>query len=380
MFRRYLQETYTLHPELFPTQMLSGFIFHGFVHSRKQQFTMRRIKLKQNGEVYQIRPSFMMPYMIAKVEDIEKALYLRRWGVPFDALAYVFGRDAMFWYRAYVSLGRNSVVGTTVKTPAHLPQHLLADEKHTRLQSEKAYIATTVSQGCILGAALADNVGTQALTEAYQEFQQEAHDLDPEYTPQTVNTDGWEPTQNAWKALFPKVNLILCFLHAFLRIRDRCKRHKELLQTVGDKVWRAYHAETRAQFSQRIRRLREWAEVKLEIASVKEKVLSLCHKASSFRRMFGFPDAYRTSNALDRLMNYQDRLLYAMQYFHGTKESARLYTRSMALVWNFHPYGTKTQSMYPNRTSPFEDLNGFRYHDNWLQNMMIAASTTARPP
>jgi hypothetical protein len=380
MFRRYLQETYALHPELFPNEMLSGFIFHGFVHSQKQQFSMRRIKLKQNGEVYQIRPSFMMPYMIAKVEDIEKALYLRRWGVPFDALAYVFGRDAMFWYRAYVSLGRSSVVGATVKTPAHLPQHLLADEKHTRLQSEKVYIATTVSQGCILGAALADNADTQALTEAYQEFQQEAHDLDPQYTPQTVNTDGWEPTQNAWKALFPKVNLILCFLHAFLRIRDICKRHKELLQTVGDRVWRAYHAETRAQFSQRIRRLREWAETKLEIVPVKEKVLSLCHKASSFRKMFGFPDAYRTSNALDRLMNYQDRLLYAMQYFHGTKESARLYARSMALVWNFHPYGTRTQSMYPNRTSPFEYLNGFRYHDNWLQNMMIAASTTARAP
>jgi hypothetical protein len=378
VFRRYLQETYALHPELFPTQMPSGFIFHGFVHSQKQQFTMRRIKLKQNGEVYQIRPSFMMPYMIGKVEEIEKALYLRRWGVPFDALAYVFGRDAMFWYRAYVSLGRNSVVGTTVKTPAHLPQHLLADEKHTRLQSEKAYIATTVSQGCILGVALTDNADTQALTEAYQEFQEEAHDLDPEYTPQTVNTDGWEPTQSAWKALFPKVTLILCFLHAFLRIRDRCKRHKELFQTICDKVWNAYNAETRAQFSQRIRRLREWAQAKLEIAPVKEKVLSLCQKAPSFRMMFEFPDAYRTSNALDRLMNHQDRLLYAMQYFHGTKESARLYIRAMALVWNFHPYGTRTRSMYPNRSSPFEDINGFRYHDNWLQNMMIAASMAKR--
>jgi hypothetical protein len=378
MFRSHLQETYALHPELFPTQMLSGFTFHGFVHSQKQQFSLRRIKLKQNGEVYQVRPSFMMPYMIGKVDDIEKALFLLRWGVPFDALAYVFGRDAMFWYRAYVSLGRNSVVGATVKTPSHLPQHLLADEKHTRLQSEKAYIATTVARGCILGAALAENADTQALTEAYQEFQAEAHDLDPDYTPQTVNTDGWEPTQKAWKTLFPKVTLILCFLHAFLRIRDRCKRHKELLQTMGHKVWNAYNAETRPQFSQRIRRLREWAQTKLEIAPVKEKVLSLCQKAPSFRKMFEFPDAYRTSNALDRLMNYQDRLLYAMQYFHGTKESARLYARAMALVWNFHPYGTKTRRMYPNRSSPFQDINGFRYHDNWLQNMMIAASMTKR--
>lgn len=64
---------------------------------------MRRIMLKnQSQDVYQIRPSFMMPYMISETIDFEKALYLRRWGVPFDALAYVFGRNSMFWQRAYL--------------------------------------------------------------------------------------------------------------------------------------------------------------------------------------------------------------------------------------------------------------------------------------
>jgi hypothetical protein len=38
---------------------------------------MRRIKLK-NGKSYQLRPSFMMPYMIARTDEVEKALYLRR--------------------------------------------------------------------------------------------------------------------------------------------------------------------------------------------------------------------------------------------------------------------------------------------------------------
>jgi hypothetical protein len=36
-------------------------------------------------------------------------------------------------------------------------------------------------------------------------------------------------------------------------------------------------------------------------------------------------------------MNHQDRRLYAMCYFHGTLESARLAVRAMALLWNFHP-------------------------------------------
>jgi hypothetical protein len=43
-----------------------------------------------------MRPSFIMPSLITRTEEIEKALYLRQWGVPLEALAYVFGRDAMF--------------------------------------------------------------------------------------------------------------------------------------------------------------------------------------------------------------------------------------------------------------------------------------------
>jgi len=116
---------------------------------------MRRIKLRTNGEQYQIRPSFMMPYMIGRIEEVEKALYYRRWGVPFDALAYGFGRHPMYWYRAYVSLGRASLVGTTIKDPHRLPAHVLADEKPSRRQGNKAYIPTTVAQECILGAEVA---------------------------------------------------------------------------------------------------------------------------------------------------------------------------------------------------------------------------------
>jgi hypothetical protein len=46
----------------------------------------------------------------------------------------------------------------------------------------------------------------------------------------------------------------------------------------------------------------------------------------------------------------------------------------MALIWNFHPYGKRTRSRDPNRHSPFHDLNGFCYVDNWLENLLVAAS------
>jgi hypothetical protein len=46
----------------------------------------------------------------------------------------------------------------------------------------------------------------------------------------------------------------------------------------------------------------------------------------------------------------------------------------MALLWNFHPYGKRTRAKDPDRRSPFKDLNGFEYHENWLRNLLIAGS------
>ena len=376
--RQYIMEQYRLHPELFPEALGEGFTFHGFFYSKKQDLTLRRIKLNANGEQYQLRPSFVMPYMIGRTEDVEKALYLRRWGVPFEALTHVFGRPPMYWYRAYVSMGRFSLVGTTIKDPDRLPAHVLADEKHTRHQGNKVYIPTTVAQECILGAEVVESAGEADLKDGYQVFRDEACQLQSDYTPDTVNTDGWSATQNAWKTLFPLITVLLCFLHFVLHIKNRCRLDKDLLRKLQDRIWPVYHAETRASFAQRLRRFREWVAPREMTTTVKEKLEDLWTHTTDFKKAYDHPGAYRTSNALDRLMNYQDRLLYTMQYFHGTRESACLYVRAMALVWNFHPYGLKTQRKYGPRASPFQQLNGFGYHDNWLENMMIAASLNGR--
>ena len=63
-----------------------------------------------------------------------------------------------------------------------------------------------------------------------------------------------------------------------------------------------------------------------------------------------------------------------MQYCHGHQASARWAVRAWALQWNFHPYGPRLRHAQPSRSSPFADLNGFHYHSNWLQNLLIASS------
>lgn len=221
------------------------------------------------------------------------------------------------------------------------------------------------------------DAGAEALTQAYGVFRTEAHALSPDYSPKTVNTDGWEATQIAWRTLFPGITLILCFLHTVLGVQQRCRREPTLFKQVSDKLWHLFHSETPAQFGQRLRRIHEWAN-QVTSEAVRQKLLALKSKAVGFRPRFTFPEAYRTSNQVDRLMNIQDRLLYQMQYFHGNQKSANQALRAMALLWNFHPYCQKIQADYLSTRSPFRDLNGFSYHNHWLRNLLIASSLNAR--
>jgi len=68
-FREYIDEIYQVHPELFPKDMGKGYTLHGFIPSQKLEMKIRRIKLVETNVAYQIRPSFIMPYMIGKTDE-----------------------------------------------------------------------------------------------------------------------------------------------------------------------------------------------------------------------------------------------------------------------------------------------------------------------
>jgi hypothetical protein len=239
-----LQELYEEAPELFPEAFGWGYAFFGYTDlSCKQQVRCRRIRLEENGVVFTVAPTFVMPYMTGRTHEVETALFLMRFHVPCWAIAYAFGRDAMYWYRLQQGLGRLSLVGTTVKTAAHVPKDLVADEKHSWLQGQRVYIATTAGRDCILGASVSTSASQRDLHQAYGIFAGEAQSVEKDYAPETVNTDGWPATQGAWKALFPNITVILCFLHAFLKIRDRATQALgTVFAPIQERVWEAYHA------------------------------------------------------------------------------------------------------------------------------------------
>src|SRR5262245_64201863 len=161
-FRAALANFFRLMPELFPDAFAKGYLLKDRRSSRKLGLRVRRIRLKATGETFTVRPSFALPYMAGWAEDVSGPLFLRAFGVPFWALARVFGRDHAYWYRVEVGVGRNSVAGATLRR-AGAPAHLLADEHHQPRDGAKNYIATTVGAGCCLGAALAQTAGADDL-------------------------------------------------------------------------------------------------------------------------------------------------------------------------------------------------------------------------
>lgn len=117
-----LEEFYEDVPELFPDAFPWGYAFFGFTEpASQQQLCCRRSRLEHGCRVFPVAPAFVMPYMSGRTHDVDAALCLMRFQVPWGAIAEVFGRDPMSWYRLAQGLGRCSVVGTTVKRADRLP-------------------------------------------------------------------------------------------------------------------------------------------------------------------------------------------------------------------------------------------------------------------
>lgn len=362
-------------PELFPVGIEKGYSLKEIRRSKKTEVPTRRILV---GSVsYTVRPSFAMPYHTAFTDEVQKALFLRKFDVPFWALGFVFGKDAMYWHRMEQNLGRYSIVGTTVKDPKLLPEHLASDEKHSRLKGKKVYVATTVAEQCILGASVSEDAGEKGLTRAYGRFKEEALDLNPDYRPKSVNTDGWAATMKAWKCLFVDIFVICCFLHVFIKIRDRSsKKYRELFDSAAEKIWNCYDAATKSSFSQRVRRLYEWAtNEELHVPEVISKPIGkLKENLSSYSKAYDLPGCHRTSNMVDRLMQRMDRHLFSTFYFHGGIEAAELSIRGWALIHNFAPCNPTTVKKHDGWRCPAEWIGKSRYHEDWLQNLLTSAS------
>jgi len=376
--RPLVEDLLSRHPELFPTAMTGGFTLCGKLPASKKLagICLRRVRVTatdENGHAttrdFFLRPSFVLPYCCGIVDDVEKGMLLLSHDVPYHVVAACCGRNAMAWYRLEKALGRNSVVGTTVRAPDALPQHLAADEHHAQLRGADAYVAMTAGGGCVLGMALSDTASEADLTAAYGRFRDEAAAVSCDYVPATVNTDGWKATQAAWRTLFPTVAVILCFLHGFLKIRDRCRKAIDL----HGQVWEVYRATTAPAFRAAMESFRQWCAARCWSGPIQEALEKLWGRTDEYVASYSHPGCHRTSNAVDRPMNALYRTLYADRTLHGHLATAESRLRGWALLRNFRPFEPQTRRRTGHQSASHR-LNKMKYHDNWLHNLYISAS------
>jgi len=368
--RHFIEQAIRTVPELLPPGIENGFELTGRLPESKKMpgIRLRQLRLR-DGRAFTLRPSFVMTYMTGTVDEVELALLLLSHNVPYWVVTRIFGSNDMFWQRHLERLGRNSLVGTTVRDPARLPEHLAADEHHLDWCGKKGYVAVTAGGGCLLGMALSASADEAHLTQAYGQFAQEAQDVAPEYQPRTVNTDGWFATQNAFQALFSGIVTILCFLHGFLKIRDRCRKGRELHQ----QIWQVYRAETAEEFQARMAAFRTWFEAGTWTRAVQDVVAKLWSHESEYLRSYAHPGCHRTSNLVDRLMNRLARFAYAGRGLHGHHSSSECRLRGWALLQNFRPYAPRSNQRRDYQ-SPAHRLSQKQYHSHWLHNLQASAS------
>ena len=77
---------------------------------------------------------------------------------------------------------------------------------------------------------------------------------------------------------------------------------------------------------------------------------------------------------LDRVMKLMHRYFDSGQHLHGSKAAGECHGRAGALLHNFRPWSPAASRQNHGWESPAARLNQYRYHTNWLPNLLVSAS------
>jgi hypothetical protein len=105
-----------------------------------------------------------------------------------------------------------------------------------------------------------------------------------------------------------------------------------------------------------------------------EQVQKTCGRAKEYGVAYGHPGGHRTSNMLDRVMRGMNRYFDSGQHLHGGVEACGRHVRAWALLFNFRPWHPAVARANGGWRCPAERLNAHRYHDDWLQSLLVSAS------
>jgi hypothetical protein len=209
---------------------------------------------------------------------------------------------------------------------------LLSDEKFATLDGEEIYLFLISQEELIWHGEWLESTAEDSFNAAIGRFLgtmdeaiQENNLLKPEelYEPDSVTTDGWKASQNAWKTQVPDVDIMECLLHGRKRLSatldEYNKAHPETSaenrQKIRTDFEQIFAASNLAAFSQRIRRA---IEVYAEEPILLKRLQILKDKRFLFTNHFKFEQAPAFSAPLDRSMRFLDEKLQSFGQFRSS--------------------------------------------------------------
>src|SRR6266705_1228943 len=180
--------------------------------------TIWRIQCRRSKAVVTILPHFALRYRSMRPEVARDALFATHGGLSLERCAVLYHISPMALYRLLCALGQQSMVPVLTRCGLPLPGYFLADEKHSRCLTEKAYLPTIVCGRVIWHLGYTEHASAAAFTQSYQEFQRAASQQEPSYRVRGILTDGFDSTTSSMRTLFPGARLGNCLRHAINKL------------------------------------------------------------------------------------------------------------------------------------------------------------------
>lgn len=376
-----------------------GYTRHRSRHRIPQNFRGERyevpiwqIRCKECGTVFTVLPSFLARYQRCDVDCMRKILEINlimtsSYRHTLKILEYAQGVQLAWnperilhivhWLSDLITLTH-----VLLKLGLAPQQAVLEDEKFVCENGEETYVAFISYKEVIWWIDYLKSTDEIHLEGSFRRYLAQVRQFYPDYKIAGVTYDGWKPAKTAFKAINNDIVLQECHLHA----KDRMNRAlpliknaepaltEEQLEDIKERHDQILDAQSRAIYSQRLRRFKEAFGY---IAEVAKRCRSLAEKLPMFLAYIFFPflALAKVSTSLDQLIKFFDRKFFIMQTFRKA-ESASKTVQAFAIVRNFWRYmpGAKRAGL-----SPVEIAGANLQGIPWLEFVNLASTSRMTP-
>jgi hypothetical protein len=141
-----------------------------YVRVRLGGLTIWRLQCTRCKAVFTVLPHFVIRYHSIRPDVARAALFATHRGLSLELCAVLYHISPMALYRLICAFGHQSLVTVLTRCGLPLSVYVLADEKHTRCLTTKAYLPTIVSGRVLWHLGYTAEASAAAFTQSYQTF------------------------------------------------------------------------------------------------------------------------------------------------------------------------------------------------------------------